>query len=77
MQGHFANRDKTGTVGLWGGRFSCWDGWYALVNGNLRLTHAVTHEKPGRKQRNGECLRVIESRVGNPRRFPPYTLDSK
>ena len=32
--------------------------------------------KTGRKQWNGECLRVIESRVGNPRRFPPYTLDS-
>ena len=32
-------------------------------------------EKTGRKQWNGEYLRVIESRVGNPRRFPPYTLD--
>ncbi len=41
------------------------------------LTHAVTHEQAGRKQWNGEYLWVIESRVGNPRRFPPYTLDSK
>ena len=41
------------------------------------LTHAVTHEQTGRKQWNGECLRVIESRVENPRRFPPYTLDPK
>ena len=41
------------------------------------MTHAVTHEQTGRKQWNGECLRVIESRVENPRRFPPYTLDPK
>ena len=33
--------------------------------------------KTGRKQWNGECLRVIESRVGKPRRFPSYTLDPK
>ena len=41
------------------------------------LTHAVTHEQAGRKQWNGEYLWVIESRVGKPRRFPPYTLDPK
>ena len=49
----------------------------AFLGVELRLTHAVTHEQAGRKQWNGEYLWVIESRVGNPRRFPPYTLDSK
>ena len=47
----------------------------AFLGVELRLTHAVTHEQTGRKQWNGECLRVIESRVGNPCRYPPYTLD--
>ena len=78
MQGHFANRDKTGTVRLSGREVML--GWLVCLGERKSPVDPRCDprtEKTGRKQRNGECLRVIESRVGNPRRFPPYTLDSK
>ena len=43
---------KPGQPDFWGGR-SCWDGWYALANGNLQLTHAVTHEQKNRGGNSG------------------------
>ena len=76
MQGHFANRDKTGTARLSGREVML--GWLVCLGERkspVDPRRDPRTEKTGRKQWNGECLRVIESHVGNPRRFPPYTLD--
>ena len=45
---------KPGRSDFLGGRFSWWDGWYTLANGNFPLTHAVTHEQKNRGGNNGE-----------------------
>ena len=63
---------KPGRSGFRDGR-SCWDGWYALANGKLQLTHAVTHEQ---KNRGGNSGTKRIHGCGNPAAKPPKSSET-
>ena len=64
---------KPGRSDFLGGRFSWWDGWYTLANGNFPLTHAVTHEQ---KNRGGNSGTERIYGYGNPAANPLNTTES-
>ena len=66
MQGHFANRDKTGTARL-SGRKVLILGWLACL-GEQGFPFDPRTEKTGRKRRNREHLQAMKSR-GKPAIF--------
>lgn len=69
MQGHFANRDKTGTARLLGREVML--GWLVCLGERkspVDPRRDPRTEKTGRKQWNGEYLRVMKTR-DNPALF--------